>query len=887
MSFKNSISDILGYAARGWRVYPIHTITNGACSCPARAACRHAGKHPVTANGFHDATTDEGVIRQWAATLPGANVGIATGEGSGLLVLDIDGPAGRESLARLEQGHGPLPDTPRVQTGRADGGVQHYFAYPAGSGVKSDAGLFAGIDYRGEGGGVVAAPSGHRSGRTYSWLTDPNMEVAPAPAWLVAAILAHQTGPQPKPTPAGPLSRLRVQPDADLTTHPGVGEGERNKTLCRLLGPHLGRGEDAEAVEELAVAWGERCVPPLGEEEVRRVVRSVERKEWAKAERTRTGPATLVVGGEPEGKKGGLRVTITEDRSPGLTPGLLSFLPAPATGERDEGREVVTQHPVLSPEVYHGLVGEIVRAVEPETEADPAGVLVCLLAGIGSAVGRGPHFSHGKRHGANLFAVVVGDTASRKGTAWAVASRLLKKADPEWAERCVAYGFGSGEGLVHRIRDDAERHEAVKEKGVVAGYAPVVVPGVADKRLMMVEEEFAKVFKLARQERSTLTPIIRNAYDAIPLEFANKGDNAYRVREPHVSILGQITPQELRRCLEGSAYLFDGFGNRFLYVLVKRTRFLPRGGEWGVIDPFAGRLAEAVAAAKTAGLLKLSAEAGAVWDAAYPTLERAKPGEYGLAVARGSDQVMKLSLIFALVDGATEIGVGHLRAGRAVWDYCDRSAWAIFGNHADNTPFPPQEEPLWLTVLNQIGRSPGLSKSDLLRANRRNTADEIAGALAYLETHGLAHPQEDDAEGPGRRAERWHTGRKEGKNDGTVQGPISFLPSPPTTPGPTSGDDDPTVERDGSEGKNPADAVPLVATDGKEGKNGEAGAEPSSFLPSLGEAVSRPVEVSGEKGEGVVTPSAGCAQEADGPTLAFLNMLDAAEEPVTELRLKI
>src|SRR5712671_70478 len=65
----------------------------------------------------------------------------------------------------------------------------------------------------------------------------------------------------------------------------------------------------------------------------------------------------------------------------------------------------------LPSEAYHGLAGEIVRAIEPHTEADPAALLLQLLAGFGSIVGRKPHFrAEADRHYLNLFVVLVGTT---------------------------------------------------------------------------------------------------------------------------------------------------------------------------------------------------------------------------------------------------------------------------------------------------------------------------------------------------------------------------------------------------------------------------------------------------------------------------------------------
>lgn len=173
----------LAYAARGWCVFPVFEISEaGTCSCWKGADCGDAGKHPyasLASHGFKDATTDVNAIRRWWAQAPHANIGIATGGRSGLVVLDMDPRHGGEaSLAAFEAEHGPLPATLTVATG---GGGQHLcFAAPAGETIASRAGLLPGLDVRADGGYVVAAPSNHISGNFYTIVTDSPLTALPA-----------------------------------------------------------------------------------------------------------------------------------------------------------------------------------------------------------------------------------------------------------------------------------------------------------------------------------------------------------------------------------------------------------------------------------------------------------------------------------------------------------------------------------------------------------------------------------------------------------------------------------------------------------------------------------------------------------------------------------
>lgn len=173
------------YAARGWAVFP---LVPGA-------------KTPLTEHGFKDGTTDAGIIAGWAARWPDANVGIVTGERSGIAVLDVDPKnGGAVSLGDLTVELGPLPATLTADTG--GGGVHHVFRHVHGIGRVI--GFRPGLDYLGDNGYAVGAPSIHPSGGVYRWRRDV-LTIADAPAWLVAMVAtkrgAKSTGFRAPPPP--------------------------------------------------------------------------------------------------------------------------------------------------------------------------------------------------------------------------------------------------------------------------------------------------------------------------------------------------------------------------------------------------------------------------------------------------------------------------------------------------------------------------------------------------------------------------------------------------------------------------------------------------------------------------------------------------------------
>ena len=247
----------LAYTQRGWQVLPLQP----------------GGKAPLgklVPHGLRDATTDQKQISQWWEEEPQANVGIRTGIESDLVVLDIDPQhEGEEHLLELEKQYGKLPDTVTVLTG---GGGQHlYFSHPGPNvHIKSRVGIqgFRGVDVRGDGGYVAAPPSLHKSGRLYAWEVSSHPEdvaLAPFPEFLHAG-LSRKTTPLP---------------DSCKALEPGLkrySEGERNVGLTSLAGSmrHRGMGEEA-ILAALRIENGKRCDPPLSDEEVCQIAKSVAR----------------------------------------------------------------------------------------------------------------------------------------------------------------------------------------------------------------------------------------------------------------------------------------------------------------------------------------------------------------------------------------------------------------------------------------------------------------------------------------------------------------------------------------------------------------------------------------------------------------------------------
>lgn len=263
-----SLKAAIAYSQRlNWAVFPLHSIVNKQCTCGKQ--CSSPGKHPRTINGLKAATTDIAAIEEWFNKWPASNIGIATGAASGFWVLDIDrhGTDGFEALEQLTDHFSKLPNTVEAITG---GDGSHFlFKYQDGIGNKTD--LLPGIDVRGQGGFIVAAPSNHQSGNSYTWeLSSHPLEIAiaEAPPWLLNLVTRKELETQQK-KPKGHWAEVMG----------GLSEGGRNAAATSLAGYLFRRYLEPSLILEIMNMWNERNSPPLAQNELNTVINSIAGKE--------------------------------------------------------------------------------------------------------------------------------------------------------------------------------------------------------------------------------------------------------------------------------------------------------------------------------------------------------------------------------------------------------------------------------------------------------------------------------------------------------------------------------------------------------------------------------------------------------------------------------
>jgi hypothetical protein len=655
----NTILDAaLAYARRGWAVHPI----------------RAGGKEPASAHGFLDATTNETTIRHWFENSPSLNLGVATGRTSGVWVLDADAGSA-DTLLDWEQSHGGLPDTALVRTG--SGGRHYIFRNPPDLVIPSRVKFAPGFDTRGDGGYVVAPPS--VTDKAYQWLREG--DPLDAPSWLIDLVLGRQAANMS-------LDEIVIQASG-LASDPGAPAGERHGTACRLVGCEIARGTEPTTILTEAVAWAQRCRPPMPIDEITGIVGKLLNKEKAK----------------------------------------------PAAAENVEDLDLPPAEPWPEPPAIalrHGILGDLLERMAPATEADPVALLATILVAFGNAAGRGPHalVSGATRHGVNLFVGIVGRSGKgRKGSGLDLALRPLREADPGWVEDRIVSGLSSGEGVVHAIRDAVMRNEPIREGKEIVDYGLVVVdPGVEDKRLLVIESELGAALRQCRREQSILSPMLRQAWDSSKLKTLSK-NSPETSTDPHVSIIGHIVVEELRK-LMSDADIYGGLANRFLWILSRRARLLPDGGDLEHLGDITPRLTALLTKAKSTGRMRRTPAAAALWTREYARLTSVpETGIVGAALGRGEAITLRLSMLMALLAGRQEVDEADLLAAIDLWDYAATSARIIFGSTADT--------PLETRILAVIRAQAGIGRSAIARAlGGKVPARELVAALGRLRDAG-------------------------------------------------------------------------------------------------------------------------------------------------------
>lgn len=730
------------YAAKGHKVVPL----------PAKLK-----KHPPSGTTGYDGIKwmpSAADRHTWATLFPDGNIAIVMP--ADVIALDLDVYLGGTLAERIEQ-WGPLPSTVH-STSRDDGSAQFFYRVPTGLWWPSHAARHVEM-IRQTHRYSMAPPSVHdKTGKTYLWYL-PSGERAPdgwvpdfadcpaLPDSWVAGITGGRLVDDPKVSvdisgiegaewlgagePCHQLSRTAALWATQLRAAGSSLHDLLVKAAWAIAGDvqkgHVGGLAATDVVIEafflsatgLRPAGADRRTPDVAREEIRRAVVSGIEKTAGDGVRVTVDPC----GDRPPTVIEILRLppidyddysdevpewVLEEDREDGRQQLALRSHADAVASERPAGM------PVRDPVMFHGLLGEIARSASDgrHSEGDPVGILVSLLAGVGALAGAKPHIDiGGTRHPLLVWSLLFGSTGSgRKGEATNYAERFLRAADLN-LDAISASGLSSGEGVVERLRD----REESKSGNVV---------GTDDKRLFLVESEFASVMARAGRDGSTLAAILRQAWDGKALSVLNR--DQITASGSHVAIVAHIAPTEFRKRMS-EVDMSGGTFNRFLPVYVERSLSLPRPVPipGALLATMGRRLSTAVQLARCVGEVTLDPTAGQVWDELlYEEMNGDLDDDQAWSqfTRRMAAYARRISALYAALDGRSEVSLDDLAAAGALCRYSIASARYVLGE----TKRDPRAERL----RRAVEEAPeGLTKTQANKLFGHNVASRVLSGL--------------------------------------------------------------------------------------------------------------------------------------------------------------
>jgi len=391
--------------------------------------------------------------------------------------------------------------------------------------------------------------------------------------------------------------------------------------------------------------------------------------------------------------------------------------------------------PLPSDDCLYGLIGDIAQAGSTNTEANPFAIGANALAYLSAAVGRACYVPVGNVwHHARINTAQVGRSAlGRKGDAASLMHRIDKALRLHHGEVIAPQvhrgGLSTREGLVLLIHD-----------GFTEGKRETLP--IDDKRLWVLESEFANVLAQARRDGNTLSTALRDAWDGVSIRPATKTSRVYAT-DPHIALSVAITPGELRAKLSAGE-MSNGFANRFMFLWAERTRLVPfpLATPQPKVDELAARIADVIrfALGYKSGVndtirVDLSLEAVALWGTLYGSeLNARNSGERVNALLdRRAPSLLRIAMLLALTDKTSTIEVRHINAALAWIRYWSDSVRFIFASDADEAASAELSD-LAEKIVTFLGQSPRASRTQIVVdcCRRHQTRETINAALDEL-----------------------------------------------------------------------------------------------------------------------------------------------------------
>ena len=393
-------------------------------------------------------------------------------------------------------------------------------------------------------------------------------------------------------------------------------------------------------------------------------------------------------------------------------------------------------------DAYYGPLGEIAKRYRDHIPINLLAFYSMLLTAVGSLIGRRvAHSYYRDRHFCILFNTIVGRTGCGKGTSLNIVRSVIEEIDPTCTER-EGVDAASGPGVIELVRDASKR---------VEGKRVIEDDGVSDKRALIVLEEMEVLFTAIDRKGSTLEKVLNLAYDGRTLQTAARAKQ--KATNPHISFIGQITPEPFREIVSRGHGRSNGFFNRFLTVCATKERSRPHGADLpnvsDLVELIRRRLADlGDPLTATPKEIPWHTSTRDAWAAFVAAVEGDHPFLNGLGgmSARLLPNTVRVAMLLAVIDGSDFIMPQHLRAAKAFCLQCIDSSRTFF---TKNGGPKTQSVRLGDRILAGIGDEPVTITQihDVLHKKGYN-AETLRAALAALVCSGqLVTGTKDSATG--------------------------------------------------------------------------------------------------------------------------------------------
>ena len=406
--------------------------------------------------------------------------------------------------------------------------------------------------------------------------------------------------------------------------------------------------------------------------------------------------------------------------------------------------------PKATPAMFHGFAGDFAHFATEKSEADPVAVLATFLCRFGVEIGRSPFMLAGDKQHARLNAVLVGQSSkARKGTSARPVKEVFSLPRKEWT--CCRFSPGplsSGEGLVFAVRDPLQEYILNKQKQT--GQEMMTDPGVDDKRLFVLDQEFASALSCTRREGNTLSTIVRALFDGDTIEPLTK-TSKLTATDPHIGIVTHVTIHELHKKLDATEAL-NGFANRFLWLCVRRPKLVPFPEEMNPqqLAKFQRQLGNILKSSSTQQRMRFTQSARQLWSQQYASIASDRPALLGSILNRAEAYIRRIALTYALLDEASAVDAIHLSAAFALWKFNEDSAAFIFGGF--------ESDPIERRILEALTEASGkMNTTALYKAFGNHLSKErLTIAMNTLSASRKIRIEEIKPEGGGRPRKIFH-----------------------------------------------------------------------------------------------------------------------------------